>query len=94
MRIAPLREGAINKNIAAYGSVIPAPGAVQTVSVPFESQVIQIMVSNGQRVSQGNDLLEIKPSPDTALTMEQAVQALDRSRDKDFNLWNGSSNSS
>ena len=70
----------LTENIAAYGSVIPAPGAVQTVSVPFESQVMQIMVSNGQKVSKGNDLLKIKPSPDTALQLEQAVQALDLAR--------------
>jgi membrane fusion protein (multidrug efflux system) len=80
VQTAPIREGVINKNIAAYGSVIPAPGAVQTVSVPFESQVMQIMVSNGQKVSKGNDLLEIKSSPDTALQLEQAVQALDLAR--------------
>ncbi|MGB8991546.1 MAG: efflux RND transporter periplasmic adaptor subunit [Desulfobaccales bacterium] len=80
VQTAPIRQGALTEQIIAYGSVIPAPGALQTVSVPFESQVIQIMVSNGQKVSKGNDLLEIKPSPDTALQLEQAVQALDLAR--------------
>jgi membrane fusion protein (multidrug efflux system) len=80
VQTAPIREGVLTENIAAYGSVIPAPGALQTVSVPFESQVTQIMVSNGQKVSEGNALLEIKPSPDTALQLEQARQAYDLSR--------------
>jgi membrane fusion protein (multidrug efflux system) len=80
VRTMPIREGVITENIVAYGSVIPAPGALQSVSVPFESQVMQIMVSPGQKVSKGNDLLEIKPSPDTALQLEQAVQALDLAR--------------
>jgi multidrug efflux pump subunit AcrA (membrane-fusion protein) len=59
VQTAPIREGALTENITGYGSVIPAPGALQTESVPFESQVVQIMVSNGQRVSRGNDLCEI-----------------------------------
>jgi membrane fusion protein, multidrug efflux system len=77
VQTAPIREGVITEHIAAYGTVIPAPGAVQTVSVPFESQVVRIMVNQGQKVSKGNDLLEIKPSPDTALQLEQAGQAYD-----------------
>ncbi|MBI4644977.1 MAG: hypothetical protein HY743_14880 [Deltaproteobacteria bacterium] len=72
VQTAPIRQGALTEQIIAYGSVIPAPGALQTVSVPFESQVMQIMVSNGQKVAKGNDLLEIKPSPDTALTCPRA----------------------
>lgn len=80
VRTTPIREEVISVNIAAYGSVIPAPGAVQTISVPFESQVVQIMVNQGQKVSKGNDLLEIKPSPDTALQLEQAGQAYDLAR--------------
>jgi membrane fusion protein (multidrug efflux system) len=80
VQTAPIREGALTENITAYGSVIPAPGAVQTVSVPFESQIVQIMVSNGQKVSRRNDLCEIKPSPDTYLQLEQARQAYNLSR--------------
>jgi membrane fusion protein (multidrug efflux system) len=76
----PIREGDLTENITAYGLVIPAPGALQTVSVPFESQIVQIMVSNGQKVSRGNDLCEIKPSPDTYLQLEQARQAYNLSR--------------
>ncbi|HZE20668.1 MAG TPA: efflux RND transporter periplasmic adaptor subunit [Desulfobaccales bacterium] len=71
---APIREGVLTEKIAAYGKVIPAPGALQTVSVPFESQVVRIMVNNGQKVGKGNDLLEIKPSPDTYLKLQQARQ--------------------
>jgi membrane fusion protein (multidrug efflux system) len=80
VRTAPIREGVLTEKIAAYGTVIPAPGALQTVSVPFESQVVRIMVNNGQKVSQGNDLLEIKPSPDTYLKLQQARQTYDLSR--------------
>ena len=80
VQTAPIQEGVMTEYITSYGSVIPAPGALQTVSVPFESQVVQIMVSNGQKVSRGNELLEIKPSPDSRLQLEQAQQDLETAR--------------
>jgi membrane fusion protein, multidrug efflux system len=80
VQIAPVREGVIAEYITSYGSVIPAPGALQSVSVPFESQIVRIMVSNGQKVNRGNGLLEIKPSPDTRLQLEQAQQELETAR--------------
>jgi membrane fusion protein (multidrug efflux system) len=80
VRTAPIWEGVLTAKIAAYGTVIPAPGALQTVSVPFESQVVRVMVNNGQKVSRKNDLLEIKPSPDTYLQLQQARQTYDLSR--------------
>jgi membrane fusion protein (multidrug efflux system) len=80
VKTTSIREGVITEYITSYGSVIPAPGALQSVSVPFESQVVQIMVSNGQKVSRRSSLLEIKPSPDTRLQLEQAQQNLETAR--------------
>ncbi len=80
VKTAPLREGILTENITAYGSVLPAPGASQTISVSFESQIVRIMVSSDQKVALGNDLLEIKPSPDTSLHLEQAQEAYDLSK--------------
>jgi membrane fusion protein (multidrug efflux system) len=80
VQTAPIREGVMTAYITSYGSVIPAPGALQSVSVPFESQVVQIMVSNGQKVNRSSSLLEIKPSPDTRLQLEAAQQDLDTAR--------------
>ena len=75
VQVVPIREGTITENITAYGTVIPAPGAVQTVSLPFESRVRRIFVSNGQRVSSRKTLLEVDPSPDTRLQVEEARSA-------------------
>ncbi len=77
VQTAPIREGLMTEYITTYGSVIPAPGALQTISVPFESQVVRIMVSSGQKVTRGNQVLEIMPSPDTSLQLEQAQQELE-----------------
>ena len=64
VKVAPIRQGAVTEEITVYGTVVPAAGAVQTVSVPFESRVRRILVSESQRVSQGDLLLEIEPSAD------------------------------
>ena len=76
VRTVPLRRGSIAETLVVYGAVIPAPGALRTTSIPFESQVLSIPVSQGQRVSQGDLLLRIQPSPDTQLQFEQAKNAL------------------
>jgi membrane fusion protein (multidrug efflux system) len=72
VKTLPVRKGVITENIRVYGRIVPAPGATQAVSVPFESQVRRIMVSTGQEVSQGGLLFEIEPSPDTKLKFQQA----------------------
>jgi membrane fusion protein (multidrug efflux system) len=68
----PIRTGTITETITVYGTTIPAPGALQTVSVAFESRVISLMVTDGQEVAEGEALLQIEPSPDTYLQLEQA----------------------
>ncbi len=80
VKTVPIRKGTITENITVYGVTIPAPGALQIVSVPFESRVRNVMVSNGQKVSAGDDLLRIEPSPDTYLQFEQARNTLETAR--------------
>ena len=67
-----IREGTISEKLPAYGSIIPAPGARRIVSVPFESQVLHIFINEGQKISRGEGLIEIQPSPATMLEFEQA----------------------
>lgn len=70
--VAPIREGAITENITAYGTVVPAAGAVQMVAVPFESRVRRMLVSEAQQVSQGEPLMEIEPSAEAKLQADLA----------------------
>ena len=72
VQVAPAKEGAISTFITVYGDVVPAPGAVQVASMPYEIRVNRVMVSAGQKVSKGEPILEIEPSPDTFLQLEQA----------------------
>ena len=80
VKIVSIREGTIKEHIQVYGKIVPAPGATQTVSVPFESRVRHIMVSSGQEVMKGGKLLEIEPSPDTHLKFEQASNAYESAK--------------
>ena len=72
MKVAPIRQGAVTEEITVYGTVVPAAGAVQTVSVPFESRVRRILVSESNEFSQGDLLLEIEPSAEAKLQTDLA----------------------
>lgn len=77
---APIKTGTLTETITVYGVTIPAPGALQTISVAFESRVLNVMVTDGQEVAEGEDLLEIEPSPDTYLQLEQARNTLESTK--------------
>ena len=72
VKTVSLGKGTLTEHIVVYGSVIAAPGALQTVSIPFQSQVVSTMVNEGQKVAKGDILLQVKPSPDTLLQLDQA----------------------
>ena len=75
VRTATIRQDAIDRTIHVYGNVIPAPGAVRTISVAYESLVHRIMVNEGQEVLPGELLLRVGPSPETRLRFDQAGEA-------------------
>jgi membrane fusion protein (multidrug efflux system) len=80
VEVAKIKKATITQNITVYGSVIPSRRAIQTISVPFESQVRRLMVINGQKISPGDILLEINSSPDSLLQLEQARSAFESAR--------------
>ena len=80
VQVAAIKKEAISASITAFGDVVPAPGAVQVASVPYEIRVSRIMVSAGQKISRNDPLLEVEPSPDTLLQLEQAKNAYEISK--------------
>jgi membrane fusion protein (multidrug efflux system) len=72
VEVVPIRKSLITADITAYGEVVPSPGALQVLSVPYESQVLHVMVSNTQKINVNDDLIEIGLSPDTKLQLDQA----------------------
>ncbi|MEA2733784.1 MAG: rane fusion protein multidrug efflux system, partial [Humisphaera sp.] len=70
--VAPLKRGTIVQMITAYGSVIAQPGDVRVLSVPFESRVIRLLVTAGEQVAAGQELVRVGPSPDALVALEEA----------------------
>jgi membrane fusion protein (multidrug efflux system) len=72
VKVDRIEQGTLANEITVYGTIVPAAGALQTITVPYESRVQRILVSEGQQVSRGVPLLEIAPSPETNLQTRQA----------------------
>jgi RND family efflux transporter MFP subunit len=75
VKCLPLERGTITERTVVYGQVIAAPGALRTVSVPFESRILGMRVNEGQKVSENDILLTMQPSPDAKLQLDQAANA-------------------
>lgn len=71
VRSAPLTE-----SVVAYGTVVPAPGSVRAFTAPFEAIVERLHVSRGQRVAARQALVDLSPSPDTKLLIQNAHSAV------------------
>jgi RND family efflux transporter MFP subunit len=73
--VAPLKRGTITSTITDYGTIVAQPGDVRVVSVPFEARIVHAMVTPGQQVSAGAELVRIGPSPDMQVALEEAKLA-------------------
>ncbi len=80
VQVAPLRMETVQDTLTALGTVEAAPGETQTFSVPFESRVEGVLAVSGQSVAARQALVEVEPSPDTQLQMDQARQERDAAK--------------
>ena len=80
VQVTPLARTRIAATFVAYGNVVPAPGGVRTLSLPFEGRVKRILVSSGQSVAAGAALMIIEPSPDARLQLATAQSAFEAAR--------------
>jgi RND family efflux transporter MFP subunit len=74
---ARVRTGDVTETFAAYGSVIADPGDVRVLSVQYESRVSRVLVTPGQPIDAGAELIAIEPSPDTKVSLQDAQNAAD-----------------
>lgn len=70
--VESIKRGILTQEITVYGVIVPAAGAVRTIAVPYESRVRRVLVAEGQQVGPGDPLLEIEPSADAQLQIQQA----------------------
>ncbi len=76
VQTVPIRLGTIQETITAYGRVMAQPGATSVLSVPFQATVQNILVTAGEEVDAGTQLITIAPSPAARTQLLQAQQAL------------------
>jgi membrane fusion protein (multidrug efflux system) len=66
----------IQETISAYGTVLPWPDKLQTVSVPYTCRIEKILVNEGQSFQKGDVMLLLKPADDANLQLAQAKEEL------------------
>lgn len=70
------RQGSLPHRLTAFGTVQPAPGSSETLSLLRAGQVTRILVAAGQSVRQGQPLLAVSADPAALAAYRQAVTAL------------------
>jgi RND family efflux transporter MFP subunit len=80
VQTVPIKQGRVDRTITAYGVVTAETSDVTVLSVAFESRVKRIYVAPGERLDSESEVIEVEPSPDTQLQMEQAKTAVDAAR--------------
>ena len=67
-----LQKSEISETLTAYGTVLPWPDKLQTISLPYTSHIEKILVNEGQSFQKGDVLLLLKPADDATLQLQQA----------------------
>ena len=60
--------------VTAYGAAEFAPGAEHGLSAPAEANISQVLVGAGTRVSAGQPVMVLAPSPQSKLDLQKGVQ--------------------
>ena len=71
-----LQKSEMTETLTTYGVVLPFPDKLQTLSLPFNSEVETVQVTDGQLVKRGDILLTVKSGADANLQLEQAREEL------------------
>lgn len=72
VKVASIQKGNLEGRLTLFGAIVAAPGASQSLSVPYECQVASVAVREGQFVETGAALATVADSPDARLGLEQA----------------------
>lgn len=80
VKVAPVHRGTVKQSLVAYGTVVAAPGAGQTWSVPFQCRVLKVLVRSGQVIEKGTPLMQIEASADAKLQLDEAKSGRDAAK--------------
>jgi membrane fusion protein (multidrug efflux system) len=73
-----LQSRVVTDSLTVYGDV--TTGKVESISFPRAGQVSRLLVTQGQRVKQGAPLATLASDPNTQMTYNQAVNAVNAAR--------------
>jgi RND family efflux transporter MFP subunit len=74
---APVMQKQIGETLLAYGVLEADPDRVLSLSLPHAGLINRVWVRMGQRVKNGDQLLEVVTSPDSRMQYLQAQSAVD-----------------
>jgi len=72
VRTALVRHSTVVDSVEGFGTTVAAPGTIRFYSIPFESRVRRLLVTEGSAIAAGTALIEVEPSRDTQLQLAQA----------------------
>jgi membrane fusion protein (multidrug efflux system) len=72
---AAIERKRITEVATVYGRVVAQPGDLQVVSLPYDANVVHVLVAPGEPVRAGQALVRVTPSPATTLQVDQARAA-------------------
>jgi len=78
----PLAVHNLKKTVVAYGQVQADPDHISSISLPRAGTINRLLVRLGQRVSEGQILLELDTAPQVRMDYQQAKAAVDYARSK------------
>ncbi len=70
-------EESIGETLIAYGTLSPDPDQVLSLSLPHAGLINRVWVRLGQRVKNGDKLLEVVTAPEARMQYQQAQSAVD-----------------
>ncbi|MGH8126973.1 MAG: efflux RND transporter periplasmic adaptor subunit [Gammaproteobacteria bacterium] len=70
------------ETITSYGRIVPNPGAIQQLSASKVGRITAVLVTQGTRVSRGQSLVRIEPTPQTLAAYESAKSDLSSAQAK------------
>jgi membrane fusion protein, multidrug efflux system len=80
VRTTPVVEKTVADTLDAFGTLEPDPDQVLSLSLPHAGLINRVWVRLGQRVENGDQLLEVVTAPDARMQFLQAQSAVDFAR--------------
>lgn len=72
VKTVPVRRLNISASVVAYGTVVARASSIRNVAVPFNAQVLRILVAGGQHVRKNEPLLQLESTNSELLLLAQA----------------------